>query len=271
MTSISMNTICGSSSFSSNHTKDYFIRDAVEERQSPKSQLGVRQLLGVLFVGTVGGAYGMEGCLRAAGPLGTLASISILPWLWGFPAALAVAELATAVPSNAGPIMWINVALPRWMTMLSVQWTVLLDVIDNSLYPNLFVEYLGRVTNIDPASQVLLQLILIGGAAVLNVLGLEHVSNSNNLLMFITLLPFLLLFLCEIPHLDGKHWMDTPPTFDWRTFLPLISWNFSGFENAGHVVEEVAVPGKTLVRSLILLLLLSQAVYILPVLAGMII
>eukprot|EP01064_Diplonema_japonicum_P029474 TRINITY_DN478_c0_g2_i1.p1 TRINITY_DN478_c0_g2~~TRINITY_DN478_c0_g2_i1.p1 ORF type:complete len:401 (+),score=69.44 TRINITY_DN478_c0_g2_i1:313-1515(+) len=172
------------------------------------------------------------------------------------------------IPSNAGPIMWINVALPEWATMLAVLWTATLDVVDNSLYPNLFADYLQRFIGISFATRILLQFLLIASCALLNVAGIDQVGSSGVLLMVFSVLPFLLLFLCEAPRMTSSHWGDTPTTVDWRAFLPLISWNFSGFDNAGHVVEEVSVPGKTLVKALVMLLILSQMVYAMPVLAG---
>lgn len=42
------------------------------------------------------------------GPLLCLTGLVVLPWVWGIPTALGVAELATSMPSNGGVLVWVN-------------------------------------------------------------------------------------------------------------------------------------------------------------------
>ena len=184
-----------------------------------------------------------------------------------------VAELSTALPSNAGPIMWVNCALPPVVTMVVVQFTLILDVVDNSLYPCLFVQYLQQAVSeeIPATTRMLMQGGMIATCALLNIKGIEQIGSSGGTVMVLSVLPFALLFAAQCYYgegLDYTHWSDSVPNTNWWVFIPLISWNFSGFENAGHVVEEVAVPGYALIRALVYLLALSQLVYGLPLLAG---
>ena len=70
----------------------------------------------------------------------------ILPWIWGVPTALGVAELATAMPSNGGVLIWINCAFSSSITCTTAASTMFMNVVDNAIYPNLFVDYLLEVT-----------------------------------------------------------------------------------------------------------------------------
>eukprot|EP01065_Artemidia_motanka_P027835 TRINITY_DN33039_c0_g1_i1.p1 TRINITY_DN33039_c0_g1~~TRINITY_DN33039_c0_g1_i1.p1 ORF type:complete len:550 (+),score=160.40 TRINITY_DN33039_c0_g1_i1:56-1651(+) len=250
-------------------TRECFVSRSQQQRdQEPKKSLGTFGLFSLLFIGTVGGAYGLEDCLRLGGPHWTVIGILVVPWLWGMPAALAVAELATSIPSNAGPIMWVAIAYPQWLSTACALWTATLDIVDNSLYPSLFADYLSRYVALSPPLRLFAQAALVAACAAANVLGVENLGRSGAAVAVLALVPFALLCVSEGARANFDTDVEAPPTVSLFAFLPMLAWNFSGFDNAGHVVEEVAVPGRTLSRSLILLLGATQLVYLLPVLAG---
>jgi len=82
--------------------------------------------------------------------------------------------------------------------------------------------------------------------------------------------PFLALFLFAIPLLKPANWgiRFTAKEINWQVFLPVISWNLNGFDAAGFVSEEVSNTQSTYRVAYRALLVLTQWVYILPVLAG---
>eukprot|EP01062_Namystynia_karyoxenos_P019270 TRINITY_DN17235_c0_g1_i2.p1 TRINITY_DN17235_c0_g1~~TRINITY_DN17235_c0_g1_i2.p1 ORF type:complete len:541 (+),score=168.88 TRINITY_DN17235_c0_g1_i2:114-1736(+) len=239
-----------------------------ERAAAPLQLLSTPKLLGVLFVSCIGGAYGLEGCLRTGGPLATQLFLAVLPWVWGLPTALCVAELASALPSNAGPDMWINVTFPTWFTTMSLCWTFLINRVDNSLYPNLFVDYLDQIAEIGSVAKAVIKVGFVAVCVVLNVFGVELVGWASVALALCSVLPFALSFLWELPHMQTADWGHVPASIDWAKFLPLIAWNVSGFDSAGHIVEEVRAGAGTLVRAFVLLMLATQAVYMLPVMTG---
>eukprot|EP01062_Namystynia_karyoxenos_P025575 TRINITY_DN20093_c0_g1_i1.p1 TRINITY_DN20093_c0_g1~~TRINITY_DN20093_c0_g1_i1.p1 ORF type:complete len:548 (+),score=181.44 TRINITY_DN20093_c0_g1_i1:70-1644(+) len=244
-------------------------RHQQERESAPLPTLGTGKLLGVLFVACIGGAYGSEGCLSSGGPLLTLIFIAVLPWAWGMPTALCVAELASAMPSNAGVDMWINCAFPVWFTCMSLCWTFLINRVDNSLYPNLFVDYLAQIVGLSAAWKAVIKVVFVLFCVVVNILGVELVGWASVAFSIASALPFLLMFLWETPHMDTTDWGYVPSTVDWKTFLPLIAWNVSGFDSAGHIVEEVKTTSKyTLVKAFAWLMVITQAIYMLPVMAG---
>ena len=240
---------------------------------APKKGLNFIKLLGVLFIAAIGGSYGMEGCVKSGGGLWTIIGVGVLPWVWGLPTAIVVAELATSMPANSGPDAWISCAFPTWFTIMSIVWTFTVNRVDNSLYPNLFISYLTQTVDIDKTWEVILMFVFVFVAALLNVIGVEIVGNASLVLMAITLTPFFVMFFVEfVVNYDDSEWGDmlaVPESgVDWGFFIPLIVWNISGFDSAGHIVEEVETSGTTLVKAFIALLFVTQTVYIMPIMAG---
>eukprot|EP00754_Rhynchopus_humris_P040053 Rhum_TRINITY_DN23105_c0_g1::Rhum_TRINITY_DN23105_c0_g1_i1::g.177143::m.177143 len=241
-----------------------------KDKEKDKRNLSMWQVVGVLFVATVGGAYGIEECVHSGGGLATILGVLVIPWVWGLPTAFVVAELATAIPSNAGASMWVNCAFPQWVTLSFILCTGLSNFVDNSLYPNLLVSYLlpGSATTA-PMAALVAKAVVVGCATAVNVFSIDLVGNFGLAFTILTTSPFLLLFLLRAPHLElSKLVSHTPPTVDWSRFLPLLSWNISGLDGAGHIVEEIDAPSRNMIKGFAFLLLLTQAVYILPIAAG---
>ena len=247
-------------------------RSMAERDTSPKVSLNVIQLLGVLFVAVIGGAYGMEDCIRTGGGLWTMICIIALPWIWGLPTALCVAELGTSCPANSGPDAWISAAFPTPVAAMTIMWTFFINRVDNSVYPNLFVDYLNQIVTINETFwlEPLIKIAFVFVCCVINIIGIDIVGKASTLLMIVCIAPFIILFIAEAPQLDTSLVFSKPlDGVSWTAFLPMISWNLSGFDSAGHIVEEVKSSGTTLIKSLLMLLVLTQIVYGLPIIAGL--
>jgi len=119
-------------------------------------------LLGVIYTASVSGGYGLEDSVAAGGPLLTILFLCLLPFLWGIPVSMCVAELACSVPSNAGPIMWVNVSFKPVITCMTVFWTMMLNWVDNSLYPTLFGDYLAAVIDMSDMNKAIVKVKLRG-------------------------------------------------------------------------------------------------------------
>ncbi|TKY60381.1 polyamine transporter [Spatholobus suberectus] len=79
---------------------------------------------------------------KQAGPLLVLLGFLVLPLIWSIPEALTTAEMGTMFPENSGYVVWVSSALdPYWRFQQGwMKW--LSGVIDNALYPVLFLDYL---------------------------------------------------------------------------------------------------------------------------------
>eukprot|EP00659_Diplonema_papillatum_P009337 gene9337-14474_t len=205
----------------------------------PEQSLGFTQLVGLLFVAAIGGAYGMEDCVRTGGGLWTMIDA------------------------------WISSAFPPWFAVMSILWTFFVNRMDNSLYPNLFVDYLTNAVDLSNLEQAFVKVAFVVACTGLNIAGVEFVGKASAAILFLTTLPFFLMFFCELKHLNTDDlWSIPEKGVEWTVFLPMIAWNISGFDSAGHIMEEVNATGKEFVRAMVVLLVLTEVVYIMPVLAG---
>ncbi|KAG5492327.1 hypothetical protein GH5_01244 [Leishmania sp. Ghana 2012 LV757] len=241
----------------------------VETEVRPKAVLTTVTLLGVIYTASISGGYGLEESVSAGGPLLSIVFLCLIPFIWGIPVSLCVAELSCAIPSNAGPIMWVNCAFPSWVTFTAVLWTAFLNLVDNSLYPTVFADYCTALFHLGWLEGAFLKIAFLWMCAIINIVGVTLVGIFSVGIMLITILPFFLIFLLQLPHgLDWERITYIPDSVNWAVFLPVIAWNFSGFDSAGNVIEEVQNPNPTFIRALILMIAAALATYIPPILAG---
>ncbi|KEG09363.1 putative amino acid transporter [Trypanosoma grayi] len=242
-------------------------RGVMESR--PKAALTTLTLLGVIYTASISGGYGLEESVSAGGPLLTIVFLCIIPFLWGIPVSLCVAELSCAIPSNAGPIMWVNVTFAPWFTFCTVLWTAFLNFVDNSLYPTVLADYSAALLHLNFVEKSIVKVVFLWTCAAINMVGVYLVGALSVGVMLVTLLPFLLMFLFQLPH--GFNWERVayvPENINWAVFLPVVAWNFSGFDSAGNVIEEVSNPNPTFIRALVLMIISALATYIPPILVG---
>ncbi|CAD2216577.1 amino acid permease [Angomonas deanei] len=235
----------------------------------PKAVLTTLTLLGVIYTASISGGYGLEDSVSAGGPLLSIIFLCLIPFVWGIPVSMCVAELACSIPSNAGPIMWVNCSFPSWVTFSTVLWTAFLNAVDNSLYPAVLADYCATLFNLGFMEKTIIKICFLSLCATINIVGVMLVGTFSVAIMFITILPFFLMFVLQLPHgLDWERIAYVPEKVNWALFLPVVAWNFSGFDSAGNVIEEVQNPNPTFIRALILMIIAALATYIPPILAG---
>ncbi|CCW68944.1 unnamed protein product [Phytomonas sp. Hart1] len=240
-------------------------REAIQ----PKAVLSTLTLFGVMYVSTISGCYGMENSVRSGGPLLSIIFFLLIPLVWGVPVSICVAELSCAIPSNAGPVMWVNCAFQPWVTFTTILWTTFLSTVDNSLYPEILADYCAMLFDIDSVTKTWVKIGFLSLCMVVNIVGFRLLGPLSVFIVIITLVPFVLMFALQLPH--GLNWERigyVPETINWALFLPVVAWNFSGFEAVGNVIEEVKNPKSAYIRALVLMILASFLTYIPPILAG---
>ncbi|BBH09838.1 Amino acid permease family protein [Prunus dulcis] len=205
-------------------------------------KVSVIPLVFLIFYEVSGGPFGIEDSVQAAGPLLALLGFLVFAIIWSVPEALITAEMGTMFPENGGYVVWVSSALgPYWGFQQGwMKW--LSGVIDNALYPVLFLDYLKSAI---PALEsglprTIAVLVLTAILTYMNYRGLTIVGWAAILLGVFSLLPFIFMGFIAIPKLNP-------------------SSTLSG---------EVENPATTLPKALFYALILVVFGYIFPLLIG---
>ncbi|WOH03827.1 hypothetical protein DCAR_0623227 [Daucus carota subsp. sativus] len=236
-----------------------------------RDKISLLPLVFLIFYEVSGGPFGVEDSVRAAGPLLALVGFLAFPLVWSVPEALLTAELGTMFPENGGFVVWVSSALgPYWGFQLGwLKW--LSGVIDNALYPVLFLDYLksgipALESGLPRAVAVLAFVVLL---TYLNYRGLSIVGWAAIALGVFSILPFVLMGLISIPRLQPKRWFVVDlQRVDWSLYLNTLFWNLNYWDSISTLAGEVENPGQTLPRSLFYAVILVVFGYVFPLLIG---
>ncbi|XP_065878866.1 probable polyamine transporter At1g31830 [Euphorbia lathyris] len=249
--------------------------DVNEAPSSPRlhnlKKVSVLPLVFLIFYEVSGGPFGVEDSVQAAGPLLALLGFLVFPLIWSVPEALITAEMGTMFPENGGYVVWVSSALgpfwgfqQGWMKWLS-------GVIDNALYPVLFLDYLKSgvpsVASGFPRAGAALALTIV--LTFMNYRGLTIVGWVAVLLGIFSILPFFVMGMISIPKLDPSRWlvMDLN-NVDWNLYLNTLFWNLNYWDSISTLAGEVENPKKTLPKALFYALVLVIVGYFFPLLIG---
>ncbi|KAK3193269.1 hypothetical protein Dsin_024579 [Dipteronia sinensis] len=245
------------------------------EGSSPKlnkfQKVSILPLVFLIFYEVSGGPFGVEDSVQAAGPLLALAGFLLFPIIWSIPEALITAEMGTMFPENGGYVVWVSSALgpfwgfqQGWMKWLS-------GVIDNALYPVLFLDYLKSAI---PALEggmprIIAVLFLTAALTYMNYRGLTIVGWVAILLGVFSLLPFVFMGLVAIPKIEPSRWFVVDmSSIDWGLYLNTLFWNLNYWDSISTLAGEVENPARTLPRALFYALILVVFGYFFPLLIG---
>ncbi|OIV92592.1 hypothetical protein TanjilG_07583 [Lupinus angustifolius] len=229
-------------------------------------------LIALIFYQVSGGPFGVEDSVRSgAGPLLSLLGFFIFPLIWSIPEALITAELATAFPHNGGYVIWISNAFGPFWGFQEGFWKWFSGVMDNALYPVLFLDYLKHSFPIfnQTIARFPALLCITVSLTYLNYRGLHIVGFSAVLLALFSLFPFLIMALLSIPHIKPTRWLVLDfNNVDWRGFFNTMFWNLNYWDKVSTLAGEVENPSKTFPKALMGGLVLVISSYLIPLLAG---
>lgn len=236
-----------------------------------KRELGLVPLAAVVFFNVSGGPYGIEDMVPSFGPGLTLLLLVVVPVLWSLPVALAMSELAAAMPDEGGYVTWVGRAFgPYWAFQVG-WWSWLDSFVDVAVYPALFVEYL-RFWHpaMTPLERWLLAIAFITVLTGLNLLGVRPTGRAAVALSVVALAPVALLVAVGLTTASVRPWEPLVP--ESRTVgaslglgLAVVMWNYSGWDTPSTVLGETRAPEHAFRRALLIALPLIAAAYVLPV------
>lgn len=251
--------------------------DYQEIGKGPKSvnklqKVSIVPLVFLIFYEVSGGPFGVEDSVQAAGPLLAIIGFIVFPFLWCIPEALITAELATLFPEDGGYVVWVSSALgPFWGFLQGwMKWSS--GVIDNALYPVLFLDYLksGIPALSGGIPRILSVLALTIMLTYMNYRGLTIVGRVAVGLGVFTLLPFIAMGFIAIPRLEPSRWFVVVDlkTVNWSLCLNTIFWNYNNYDSISTLAGEVDNPRKTLPKALFFALILVVTGCLCPLIIG---
>lgn len=245
------------------------------EEDPPKleniTRVSIVPLIFLIFYEVSGGPFGVEDSVQAAGPLLALLGFLLFPFIWSIPEALITAEMGTMFPENGGYVVWVSSALgPYWGFQQGwMKW--LSGVIDNALYPVLFLDYLKSTVPFlaDGFPRMAAVLVLTAFLTYMNYRGLAVVGWIAIMLGVFSVLPFFFMGLIAIPKLETSRWFVVDlNNVNWGLYLNTLFWNLNYWDSVSTLAGEVENPGRTLPRALFYGLILVVLGYFFPLLIG---
>ena len=236
-----------------------------------KRELGLLPLAAIVFFNVSGGPYGVEDVIASFGPGLALVLLAITPLIWSLPVALAMAELAAAMPDEGGYVTWVRRAFgPFWAFQVG-WWSWIDSFVDVAVYPALFVEYLKfwypAMTSLE---RWLLAVAFIAALTVLNVLGVRPTGRAAVALAALALAPIAALVLLGLGAMTQVPWrpfVGPPQSLGAGLGLGLavVMWNYSGWDTPTMCLGEARTPEHGFRRASFLALPIIAAAYVLPV------
>ncbi|XP_010519287.1 PREDICTED: probable polyamine transporter At3g19553 [Tarenaya hassleriana] len=238
----------------------------------PNPKITLLPLIFLIFYEVSGGPFGVEDSVKSGGgPLLALLGFLIFPLIWSLPEALITAELATSFPENGGYVVWISSAFGQFWGFQEGFWKWFSGVMDNALYPVLFLDYLKHsfpVFNL-VAARVPALLGITFSLTYLNYRGLHIVGFSTVLLAIFSLCPFIVMALLSVPRISPKRWLVVDfRKVNWRGYFNTMFWNLNYWDKASTLAGEVENPGQTFPKALFGAVLLVICSYLVPLMAG---
>lgn len=240
------------------------------KKSNPKLKL--LPLIALIFYDVSGGPFGIEDSVRGGGgPLLSLLGFLIFPLIWSVPEALITAELATSFPENGGYVVWVSSAFGPFWGFQEGFWKWFSGVIDNALYPVLFLDYLKHSFPIfeNTLARIPALLFITVSLTYLNYRGLHIVGFSAVLLAAFSLFPFIVMSVLAIPQIRPQRWLVIESKkVNLREYFNSMFWNLNYWDKASTLAGEVEDPSKTFPKALFGAMVLVLSSYLIPLLSG---
>jgi amino acid transporter len=244
---------------------------------SPRGRegLGLLPLVAILFFNVSGGPYGLEDAVSSLGPGLALLLLVVTPVVWSIPVALAMGELATALPEEGGYVVWVQRAFGPFWGFQAGWWSWINSFVDVAVYPALFADYLAFWRpQMSSLERFMLALAFIWLLTAVNLAGVRITGWSAVWMGVVSVAPVVVLTLASATRLHEVPWRPFAASeSSWVASLGLglavMMWNYSGWDTPTTVLGETRAPGASFRRAMWVTLPLITLAYVLPVVTGL--
>ena len=232
--------------------------------------MGVGPMIAATYFMVAGGPYGLEEIVQKSGYRATLLILLVTPILWSLPTVMMVSELASAIPEEGGFYIWVRRGMGRFWGYQETWLTLAGSVFEMALYPNLFVDYIGRLAPGIVAGHrgLIVGFAMIAACTVWNLAGARSVGDGSVVLNVALLAPFAALIVLALVHRHAGP-VDPIPLrhADLLGGILIAMWNYMGWDNLSTIAGEVDAPQRNYSRAMVGAMILVVAGYFLPVAA----
>ncbi|PYM71955.1 MAG: amino acid transporter, partial [Candidatus Rokuibacteriota bacterium] len=223
-----------------------------------------------MFFNVSGGPYGIEDAIPTLGPGVTLALLVLTPIFWSLPVALAMAELASAMPDEGGYVTWTRRAFGPYCAFLVGWWSWIDSFVDVAVYPALFVEYLRFwIPEMTGVERWLLVVVFIVALTGLNLCGVRPTGHAAVALAVVSIAPAGALTVAALMGPRVAPWTPMAPAGQGLEALGLglavLMWNYSGWDTPSTILGETRAPERAFPLAMFLVLPVLTAAYLLPI------
>jgi amino acid transporter len=233
-------------------------------------KMGVAPMIAATYFMVAGGPYGLEEIVQKSGYRATLLILVVTPLLWSLPTAMMVSELASAIPEEGGFYVWVRRGMGPFLGYQESWLTLAGSIFEMALYPNLFVDYIGRLAPGIVAGHrgMAIGFAMIAACTVWNLAGARSVGDGSMVLNVALLAPFAALIVLALVHSHaGPAEPIAPRHADLLGGILIAMWNYMGWDNLSTIAGEVEAPQRNYSRAMLGAMILVVAGYFLPVAA----
>ena len=221
-----------------------------------------------------GGPYGIEDVVSSFGPGMALVLLLAAPLVWSLPVALAMSELAGALPDEGGYVTWTRRAFGDFWGFQVGWWSWIQSFVDVAAYPALFVEYVRFWRpDLGAAERWALVLVFVVLLTGFNLLGIRPTGRAAVVLGVLALVPVVAFTLVGLRAGRVVPWTPFAPEGQALETLGLglavVMWNYSGWDTPSTVLGETRAPERAYRQAMFLTLPLLVAAYFFPVAVGL--
>lgn len=243
-----------------------------EEYGIKRRKVSVWYIVGMVYMLTAAGAFGIEEMISSSGPGMTMILLVLIPLFWSLPQAACSAELGSAMPEEGGFYYWAQRGLGEFWGFQVGWWRVLNIYLAHVSTLVLAVSYLGSIIDMNGFQSYIVKAVLIIGFMLFNFRGIEEVSAFTTILSIFVLVAFAAVTVVGFANWNFNPMSPIVP--EDSSVLVSISgglaigmWMYSGFASITTIAGEVD-NSKTLGKGLLIALPVVVLSYLLPSLAS---
>ncbi len=236
-------------------------------------KLRLLPLLAATYFMVSGGPYDLEDIIGFGGYGYALLLLALLPFVWSFPTAMMLGELASAVPAEGGFYAWVKRAMGPFWGFQEAWLSLAASVFDMAIYPTTFVLYLQHLAPslTQGHRALLLELAVVVAAVLWNLRGAAAVGEGSLKLWIIAISPFLTLVgIAVYTGLNPGHGhasLAIPANKNFSTAILVAMWNYMGWDNATTIANEVENPQRNYPRVMLMAAVMVMLTYVVPIAA----